>query len=521
MLPIRLQTILYHDEIFDVKPIKQLSLGCSYVDPTLNTPLLFGCIPLWSSNGYQGTLRALLLFPLIEIHQLKPTTVLLLNSILIGLTSYSLLNLTRKIETSRHIRIFLLSAVLLQPLIWSLFVFDLGPVTTQVLLKTLIIVSVWSDLKSGRFFGPATTIFSILLVWGKLDGLWFVIGLILARSLCLKRKDYKKLFSGYFITLIIFSSFGIKFAMDVRRYIPATNNQDFFSKVFVQLPRDLSNGVMSIVISNYKSISGVASVPIMLLSLISLFSFFFNQSSKESLLFLFYRIIRLQLLITLSIFIYLPEATAPWHTVSILPSVQVLIFLWFLLIRKNLETSNKLLKLKGLIVLIAAIALITNSIVSLTQIKSLNTENIKPLYSKSLADAFNQINPVTENSRAWVLTSWGLYNPLIMDDSFDHKTEITKVFDFWNPFEIKNEKKRNEYISWAMSKGPLAEFQNFTFVEYQEGNPLTGVDYLTTLGSNGELNNLIKEFGLCDLQKSVFTIRNTKSKLFSINARRC
>ena len=81
LLPVRSRTILYHDEVFDFQPIRQLVSSCSDVPESLHTPLLFGCLPLWASNGYQGTLRGYLFYPLIKLQALTPQSALLIYSL--------------------------------------------------------------------------------------------------------------------------------------------------------------------------------------------------------------------------------------------------------------------------------------------------------------------------------------------------------------------------------------------------------------------------------------------------------
>jgi len=521
MFPIRLRTTLYHDEIFDVKPIKQLSLGCEFVDPTPNTYLLFDCIPLWSSNGYQGTLRSLLLLPLIEFDQLKPVTVLFFNSILIGFTFFYLNRLAEELKTFLILKIFFLMTIFSLPLFWTLFTFDLGPVTTQVLLRTLILLSAGLDLKKGRLLGLRTTLFCILLIWGKLDGLWFVIGILLARIIYFKKIPWTKLNIPNLITLSLFVLIGAKFALNAAQYLPTTNRFDLSSKIFNQIPRDLSNGVLGIVISDYKPVSSLASTPILILTMLSLFSFMFRENIKGSFNFQFYRVVRMNFLITLSILILLPQATAPWHTVSIIPALQLNLLLWMSVLFGNLQIDKMFLLLKKIVISIGSVMILTTSLMSASQLKALNTEEINPLYSKNLIHAFDQISPATEDSRAWVFTSWGLYNPFIMDNSFQRNLTITDVYDFWNPFEIADELERSNYLKWAISKGPLGEYQNFTFVEYKVNRSSGNSDFYASLGSNGELIHLINEFSLCDLETNEYPINDSEAFLVTIHASRC
>ena len=146
---------------------------------------------------------------------------------------------------------------------------------------------------------------------------------------------------------------------------------------------------------------------------------------------------------------------------------------------------------------------------------------MNPLFSKSLAEAFDRIPANASKSHAWVFTTWGTYNPVILDNSIKNQIQLASAVDFWAPFTIKNTKSREEYFRWALRFGPLARYTSFTFVEFNPENSGEVSTNTNFLGSRGMLNTFSPELGVCNLRFHKYSLAESKANFVTLDSVRC
>ena len=521
VLPIRLKTILYYDEIFDLQPIQQLISGCAYVRETHHTPLLFGCIPFWASNGYQGTLRAAIFFPLMKMHLLDPVTFLMVNSVLFSIAIYVLLSLFSSYFKDFKWRYWAALLVILQPVVWSLFAFDLGPTSTQFLLRCLLLISVWGDVKKKIFASWVTIFLCAFLIWGKLDGLWFVAGIILGQLLVQGRLQYRRANIKGFFPLVFIFGVGILFALQSGNFLQSGNAINWQNRIFQQLPTDLSNGIVGLVIPSDNRVGLPFALPLLVLMLLSLSGLHITKELKDDHNFRFYNLIRVQTLVVILFLAITPSATAPWHTVSLWPTMVVLVGGWLSLVIR--ETSNKLptKSFNSFLAALLVASLLSAIYSSVNVLNKMYNQDINPLFSRGLAETFSRIPQNTDVKHASVFTTWGIYNSAIMDNSFTNQIILPRAVDFYDPFSITDSKSRKEYFRWALESGPLAKFDSFTFVEFNLAQSLDSSKNLEYLGSKGFLKTMVNDFSLCEVEINEYKLANSAANLVTVNASRC
>ena len=516
-LLLRSRTILYYDELFDISPIKALTKGCDNLQEFSGSTILFHCFPFQASNQYQGTVRAFLFYPLVKLNLLNPYSFVAINTILFFSTMLIFYFVIRSISNKKVFAILFTALFVIQPLVWTQFAFDLGPVSTQIFLRTLLLLSVLKDFKNRRICGKYTLLLSGLLIWGKLDGLWFVAGLILGQLVAYGWRIYIRRVDAATIGLLLgFTGAGF-YAYIVSQKQNASNIAiDLSDKFLSQIPNDLINGISTLVIPGGTGNSKILSLPLIFVYLVSLVGPFIHSKSKESTTHQFYLFLRIQNIVLIILYVITPRSTAPWHTVSLFPSAIALIATWGIIVfshdndKSGSGTYKKLLKNISVPVLIFCI--LSNGMATYRDYSTIRGGEVNPLFSKELALAFNNIPMKEDKSSMLIFTSWGLYNPVVMDNRFKSPFRFEQTIDGWPWFDGEIDADKISFFKWNLESGPMRRADHFTLVEINPSN----------LGSNGNLFVYAQDvMKLCEVSQIVLPIGSTETSLKVIKGNRC
>ena len=513
---LRSRTILYYDELFDIQPIRALAEGCNSL-MQFHTTLIFHCFPVSATNQYQGTIRGFLFFPLIKLKILSSETFVAVNSILFVCTIIVFYLMVRSLTSNRVVPSLVTGLLALQPVVWTQFAFDLGPVSTQILLRSILLFSVLNDLRTSKICGKLTLFLSGLLIWGKLDGLWFVAGLIFGQLAVLGWKTYIRKFNLKSSLLILgFMGAGI-YAFKVSQNQYATGIAlDFNDKFLSQLPNDLINGISNLVIPSGTNNLKILSFPFLLLFLVSLIGPFIPPVFKESVTYRFFLFLRIQNIVIVVFYLITPRSTAPWHTVSFFPSSVALIATWVVLLnsREKIKSESVIYKNVSDKFLIPAIifCIFAGGLVTYRDYSTMNRGNLNPLFSKELAQAFNEIPVGNKENSKLLFTSWGLYNPIVMDNSFKSSFKFAKIIDAWPWFEGEIDENKINFFRWNLESGPLSKVSSFTLVEINPSN---------SGARRKSLNYAEDVMHLCQVSQIAIPIKRSTSSLNVVTGNRC
>jgi hypothetical protein len=513
---LRSRTILYYDEVLDIEPIYALSQGCDVLNEFSGAKVIFDCFPILASTQYQGTLRAFLFYPLVKLDLLNAQSLVLVNLTLFIFTIWILYFLFLNLSKRKLLSLTMVILFAIQPAVWTLIVFDLGPVSTQITVRSLLLLSVWNDIKKQQICSKSTLVLSALLIWGKLDGIWFVGGLIAGQLFALNWEKYKKAFNLNALLLIS----GCAFSGVTAYLISHSQNSMQLSvpiktKLFSQGPTDLLSGITNLVVPNANSISKLLSIPFIVLFCAALLRIFNLKSVSESVLYQFYSLLRVLNLIILIFWIITPRATAPWHTNSFFPSSIAMICCWIALIREN---NNSLLMkacskevFTKLISSTVSFSILFSVVASTSSLIQLQSGKLNPLFSENLAVAFNRIQLSEKSNHALIFSSWGIHGPVVMDNSFSKIPTSTQVIDAWPWFSGGVNEKSEDFFQWHLSEGKMSKYSTFTFVEI---NP-------SSLGSSGYLQRYVTDsMKLCVISAKKIKISQSGSYFMVVEAQR-
>jgi hypothetical protein len=507
--------MLYYDEIYDLMPMAYIRNGCGSFQSLSATRLEINCWPIINGIIYQGPLRAYLLFPLIFLGMLNPVTITIFSFALLSVCGFVVYKITKALGYSNGGSLLALITFISLPIVWISALYDFGPVTSQMLVRVCMLFSIAKDLKIGRFSSPVTVALAALLIWGKMDGIWFVSSAILGSILIhffVKRKTlFIKSLSDVIYLFIAFLGFAT--SMFVTRYQGANQiDIDLVKKLKVQIPMNLSVGTLPIAY-NFDSFTYISLGQI--LSYFFLFSalfviIFLRINAKSTLLEKFTYVTAIQTLAIYLFIIVTPRATAPWHTASLMPSA-LFPCLYLILRLWGLSKDVKLLSLSKICTSFLLCIILTLTGVSNYQIYStISNENPKALLSKDLITKLTHFTSSASENTAVVFASWGLYNTAVINLSPKQKQQ-SFIYDGWSWFMNGISEKDAKTQDLFYYEGPLKDYRDFIFI---------GINLVP--GSAGlDLIKQIEDAHLCLINSQDYEIGADNRLLTVVKASKC
>lgn len=523
LISLRKNTMLYYDEITDLMPMPYIRNGCGSFQSLSATRLDIHCWPIINGILYQGSLRGYLLLPLILLGKLTPTSVAVFSFALLILCGFIIYKIGKQLGYSDGLSLLISITFISLPIVWTNVLYDLGPVTIQLLVRTALLLSIFKDIKRGRFSSRITVALAVLLIWGKMDGIWFVssaiTGSFIIQILVQRKISFIKSATDYMYVVVVTFTFVI--SMIVTKFQGADQfNIDIFMKLRGQIPTNFSVGTLPIPynvdFSRFLFFGQLLSPILIISAILTLVVVRINTQTK-----LLEKFIYLTAIQTLIIYIFIiitPRATAPWHTVSLMPSglfpfiyVVSKLRLQFLRIFTHLHIPNKIYKiysLTGPIVLVLAfISISTFNLALYTDIK--NTKP-KALSSVSLISRIIEITDESSKDVAIVFTSWGLYNSTIIDSRANLEVQ-GYIYDGWpwykDSFTIADTKTQ----VWLYSEGPLKTYRRFIFVGIDGAPGSTGI----------EVEKQIQAANLCLVDSQSYVVGSDRRRLTVSRASKC
>ena len=512
-IKLRSRTILYYDELFDIFPMKQLLAGCRNIYGVANAGVHFGCLPIMSGTKYQGVLRGLYFAPFIISNHLSVISFVFINSIIFGIVSYILYVIFELFFHDRLYSILSMLIVVCQPLLWTNLTFDLGPVGQQLLIRSLILVVTFTRLVNSTKLGKTQLILSGLLIYGKLDGIWFAVSLLMAyliiNSFALKSFMRDRITQLFCLGIAFASAYSLILA---RSQNPQGTSLNLFSKMLIQLPSHLSNGVSDLIVQPALPFTSFHSTFILFLSAIATL-FPVGKVAKNRYLVNSYNLLRTTNLVTMIFIIVTPKATAPWHTVSLLPTliIQIVLMIWLTLtsIASQFVLNKKMTQI--VMSCILGVMLVFANLQSQRVYIHLHQAKLNPLFSKQLPLKMNPLLTNVNSKTAVIITSWGLYNSLVLDSSFNHQATNKNYVDAWPWFNNLNSPERKHFFEWVFQTGMLSTFTEFKFVGFSP----------STNGTGPEFRQYISGLPLCKIRFATPLPIDSQSSLNYATAEKC
>lgn len=507
--------MLYYDEIYDLMPMAYIRNGCGSFQSLSATRLEINCWPIINGIIYQGPLRAYLLFPLIFLGILNPVTVTIFSFALLSVCGFVFYKITKALGYSNGGSLLALITFTSLPLVWISALYDFGPVTSQMLVRVCMLFSIAKDLKIGRFSSPLTVVLAALLIWGKMDGIWFVSSAILGSLLVhffVKRKIlFIKSVSDVIYPFIVFLGFAT--SMFVTRYQGANQIEiDLVMKFKAQIPTNLSVGTLPIAYnfdySKYISLGQIISYFFIFSALFVII--FLRINAKSTLLEKFTYVTAIQTLAIYLFIIVTPRATAPWHTASLLPSA-LFPCLYLILRLWGLSKDVKLLSVSKICTSFLLCLSISLMGVSNYQIYStISKENPKALLSKDLITKITHFASSASVNTAVVFASWGLYNSAIINLGPEQKKQ-SFIYDGWSWFKNDFSEKDTKTQVWFYDEGPLKTYREFIFIGINEVPGSAGLDLIKQ----------IEDARLCLIDSQDYEIGADNRLLTVVKASKC
>jgi hypothetical protein len=361
---------------------------------------------------------------------------------------------------------------MLLPFIWFNTAFDLGPVSIQMLLRTVMLYEIFRLIKDDERSLTKVFIISTFLIWGKLDSLFFLVVpvvFIIFRTYRLKTSGIKNI-SLALGTLVVYAM-GFLFALKVSQ--SNTENlivqiQNMFWNI---IPSNIMYSIFNLVYPNQAPIhwlfvGRLLLFVIVLISFLSMVFFLRDQSKWKSPKNSFEFICSATNIMLLICLCTVSNATAPWHTHLLFPSAFLTLIL-FLAGKRSGAIRFIAHFLRILTCTLVALILSTNYV-----IMTPDKENINPLLSESTANLIDSeialFNPST--TKAVAFTNWGEYNRIFMRMNFSDPN-LAQLWDVWPWFNDRDNKRSSDFLNWVTTDGPWKGYQQVLLIQNSYGTP--------------------------------------------------
>ena len=141
----------------------------------------------------------------------------------------------------------------------------------------------------------------------------------------------------------------------------------------------------------------------------------------------------------------------------------------------------------------------------------LHQAKLNPLFSKQLPLKMNPLLTNVNSKTAVIITSWGLYNSLVLDSSFNHQATNKNYVDAWPWFNNLNSPERKHFFEWVFQTGMLSTFTEFKFVGFSP----------STNGTGPEFRQYISGLPLCKIRFATPLPIDSQSSLNYATAEKC
>jgi hypothetical protein len=455
----------YYDEVFDLVSIYGLPNMCQDVHAVTNLSVSIGCIPIQSGVPYVGAVRTFLLFPIVKLGLLTPSTLTMIMLTVYLIALYQVKRLMDVLGISRRVNISIIVLFALTPSLWLNSAFDFGPISIQFLLRTLLLIEVFRQLNNPERGFLRIFLYSALLIWGKLDSLFFLFFplLIVAFNTLKIQKVRRK--SGFWIysnIILYLVSFG--YALRISQSSSDNLISHAIHKITTIIPTNLIYSVFNIVYPNqapstWLILGRVFFFLTILLTVLNLAISLkrFLQTSKP--MDLFYILCSLTTLGVIASVSLVSNATAPWHTFLIFPSAIIVTANMIDYFRKKFNAIK--FALAPMVILSSVLVLNMN----VTFLKVPDSK-INPLLSSTLVEEVDKRIEMhrIQKGNGIAFVNWGDYNRFLLTRK---SADVVKsdLWDAWPWFDNNDKTKTTEFLNWVTVDGPWGAYNKILFVQ--------------------------------------------------------
>ena len=483
---IRSGTSFYYDEIFDLVSTLGIPNHCEDVHAVTNAPVALRCFPIQSGVPYVGALRTYILWFPIHLKLISPLSLTFINLTILAITMWKIHGFLKILEFRKRAVIFPFIIFCTFPFIWFASAFDFGPSTFNFLLRTLFLISLSRWFLESGAIGIKLFLYFELLIWGKLDSLFFLFFPLLAMLFMVVKQNFSSLRNRITLTFMFFTYFlGVLYALRVSNSNQSDLLNHFFQMLWQTIPRNLVFSNFNIlypgqILDSYVVFGRGLLVIFVVASMSNILYFFTKLRSNPSPRSWVLLTISSTTLVTLLATCLVGNATASWHTYLIFPSAFLSIIFW-------LERIFDILShFRVVLVSILAIFFVTFSVllnfVFLTPTKS----RINPLLSEaSLNKVANGIDSFHLNhDGALVFVNWGEYNRYVLQNT-RIPIELGSVWDAWPWFNEGDIEETKRLLKLATDEGPFATYKKILFVQNNYRTPGLSGDIDKSLDLSG------------------------------------
>jgi hypothetical protein len=519
---LRQKTMFYYDEIFDLVPMTYVKSGCESFQSEMSTRINIYCWPILNGILYQGPLRAYVLLPLILLGKLTPATLTTVSIILLFFCGLCIFKASRMLGHTKWNSALITLVFFSLPAVWTNILFDLGPVSTQLLLRGLLLLSILKNLQKNQLASKTTVLLSCLLLWGKLDGVWFVSSGLISIFIILSFSNGKIMFPKKIVDFLYFlvTFLGLLASILVSKIQGVTIDRiDFIGKIRYQFPNNFSVGTLPIMFdadfSQLRIVGQIVFYVFLISSILAILKIKtpYNLSLVEK----FTLFTSLQTLLMLFYLVVTPRATAPWHSVSIFPSA-LFPFLFLLttthrsgkIIQKSLKLIKFDLQISHFRRIILLIFVGTLLCINTYVMSTIHHSNPRALSSPILMSKLIEISNLASHDEAVVFASWGLYNSTVVNPQLVHDKK-RHIYDVWPWYGAEQTESLAKSHIWNYQNGPLRQYSRYVFV---------GLNHVP--GNSGlALESHIRAAELCVTSYDNYQIGDSDSALSVIRAVKC
>lgn len=455
----------YYDEIFDLVSIYGLPNMCQDVHAVTNLSVSIGCIPIQSGVPYVGAVRTFLLFPIVKLGLLTPSTLTMIMLTVYLIAFFQAKRLMDVLGVSRSVNISVIVLFALTPSLWLNSAFDFGPISIQFLLRTLLLIEVFRQLNNPERGFLRIFLYSALLIWGKLDSLFFLFFplLIVAINALKTQKIRKK--SGFWMyanIILYLVSFG--YALRISQSSSENLVSHAIHMITTIIPTNLIYSVFNIIYPNqapstWLILGRVFFFLTILLTVLNLAISLkrFLQTSKP--IELFYILCSLTTLGVIASLSLVSNATAPWHTFSIFPSAIIVTANMIDYFRKKFNA----IKFAVAPMVILSLVLILNMNITFLKVQD---SKISPLFSSTLVEEVDKRIEMykIQKGDGIAFVNWGDYNRFLLTRK-SADVVIPDLWDAWPWFDNNDKIKTTEFLNWVTVDGPWGAYNKILFVQ--------------------------------------------------------
>jgi hypothetical protein len=479
---LRIGTSFYYDEVFDLVSTLGIPNHCKDVHAVTNAPIALGCFPIQSGVPYVGALRTYFLWFPIHLKLISPFSLTFINLTILAVTMWQIHRFLKILEFRKRTVIFPFIIFCTFPFIWFASAFDFGPSTFNFLLRTLFLISLSRWFLEGGVIGIKLFLCFELLIWGKLDSLFFLFFPLLAMLFMVVKQNVSSLRNRITVIFMFFSYvLGVLYALRVSNSNQSDLLNHFFKMLWHTIPRNLAFSNFNLVypgqvLDSYVVFGRCLVVIFVAASILNVFHFFgtpkLNWSPRSWVLLT----VSSTTLITLLATCLVGNATAPWHTYLIFPSAFLSFVFWLERISK-VRSPLRISLVSALAVFCFTFSMILN-FVFLTPKKSA----VNPLFSEV---SFKEVVRGVDNFHlnhdgALLFVNWGEYNRFVLQTN-KSSVELHDVWDAWPWFNDGDAEETKRFLKWATNDGPLASYRKVLFVQNNYKTPGLNADIESVL----------------------------------------